>query len=148
MYVLIFMQHRWAHPSKQFKSLESCPMQQMCPAAACLPCWPLIQSTCACQCPHLPDLLGHMDFLTLSWRVFPYNLWQFSLRAVNDYKATLPTLMPRGRGGKGHVPQLSQCGQGHNFEWPPILVYVRRQLWAAALEKQTGCLSLAPSQEC
>lgn len=100
MYVLIFMHHRWAHPSKQFKSSEQSPVQQMCPAAACLPCWPLNQSACACRCLHLPDLLGHMDFLTLSWRVFPYNLWlPVSCKRLQSPTACLGTSWQRRREG-------------------------------------------------
>lgn len=123
-------------------------MQQMCPAAACLPClpcWPLIHFACACWCPDLPDLLGHVDFLMLSQRVFPHNLWQFTLWAVNDYKSLLSILPPCSReGGKGCEPQLSQCGQEHNFELTSISVYLRRQLWAAVPEKRSWCLFSCP----
>lgn len=77
---------------------EPSPMQRMCPAAACLPFWPLIQFACACWYPYLSDLLGHMDFLMINQRVFPYNLWQVTLWTVNDYKALLSALPPCSRG--------------------------------------------------
>lgn len=82
----------------------------MCPAAACLPCWPLVQFACACCCPYLPDLLGHMDFLMFSGRVFPHNLWQSTLWAAKDYQAPLSVWPACSRG----EPQPSQTGWGHN----------------------------------
>lgn len=123
-------------------------MQQMCPAVACLPClpcWPLIHFASACWCPDLPGMLGHVDFLMLSQRVFPHNLWQFTLWAVNDYESLLSVLPPCSRGGgKSHAPQLSQHGQEHNSELTSISVYVRRQLWAAVPEKWSQCLFSCP----
>lgn len=88
----------------------------MCPAAACLPCWPLSQFACSCCCPYLPDLLGHMDFFMFSGRVFPHIFWQSTLWAAKDYKAPLSALPASRRGGgNGHALQQSQSGRGHNF---------------------------------
>lgn len=116
-------------------SKEPSPTEWMCLAAASSPGRPLIQSAGACWCPNSPDVLGHTDLSLLDRRVFPYNLWQLTLRAVQDY-APLLSALPS--------PQLSQRGQGHHSGLPPISVYMRRQLGAAVPEKQTRCLSSRP----
>lgn len=107
----------------------------MCPAAASSPGWPLIQSAGACWCPNSPDVLGHTDLSLLDRRVFPYNLWQLTLRAVQDYSPLLSALPS---------PQLSQQGQGHHSGLPPISAHRSRQLGAVLPEKQTLCPSSCP----
>lgn len=115
----------------------------MCPAAACLPCWPCIQFACACCCPYLPDLLGHMDFLMLSGRVFPHSLWQSSLWAAKDYKAPLCCLLVAGEVGR--ATHLSSHRVAKDIiVLPPISVYIRRRLWCAVPVKQLWCLFSCP----